>query len=282
MEYSVFIRQDNIFVYCMHEYEQGQILLIVVLVMVTALTVGLSVAARSVTNTRTSEAAANSEKAFSAAEAGIEQSLALVTPAVVNGTFTNNSSYSTTVVTVAGQAFALNNGSPVLQDSPMDLWLSKYPGYTNQWSGNFTIYWGQSANACSQAALEVLVLSGTTATPQLTRYAFDPCAARQATNHFTLVTTSSYPSIPGGPYTFSSTTINVIGGFFARITPLYAPASIGVTGCTTANTNCSSLPSQGSVIQSTGTSADTQREVVTYRYYPSLPTELLQYNFFAP
>ena len=173
----------------MQEYQRGQILLIIVLIMVTSLTIGLSVAARSITNVRTSQDSANSEKAFSAAEAGVEQSL--TSNLATSGTFTNNSKYTTSFINVAGTSFALNNGAPVLQDSPVDLLLSTYPGYTNPWSGNFTIYWGQASNICDPseakntlAALEVLVLSGTLANPQMARYNIDPCALRRLSNNF--------------------------------------------------------------------------------------------------
>lgn len=259
------------------EYQRGQILLIVVLVMVTALTVGLSVAARSVTNTRTSEESSNSEKAFSAAEAGIEQSL--TSDASATATFPNNSSYKTTMVTVAGTALHLNNGSSVLQDSPIDLWLSTYPSYTNQWSGTLTIYWAQASNSCTAntvAALEIMVLSGTVANPQLTRYNLDPCSARYLGNNFQPVAAGG-GTIGGTSYTYS-TNIPVTNGLFATIIPLYASSIIGVSVCNT----CTALPSQGTVIQAVGTAEDTEREVVTYRYYPILPTELLQYNFFVP
>src|ERR1039457_1993808 len=103
----------------MQEYQKGQILLIVVLIMVTSLTIGLAVAARSITNVRTSQDSANSEKAFSAAEAGVEQTL--TSNLATSGTFTNNSAYKTSLITVAGTTFPLNNGAPVLQDSPVDL-----------------------------------------------------------------------------------------------------------------------------------------------------------------
>lgn len=261
----------------MYNYQKGQILLIVVLVMVTALTVGLSVAARSITNTRTSSSSANSEKAFSAAEAGIEQSL--TTNTATNGSFPNNSSYKTSLVTVAGNSFALNNGSPILQDEPVDLWLSTYPGYTNQWNGTFTIYWGQSTDVCSQnqannsmAALEMIVLSGTKANPQITHYTYDPCAARQIDNNFASVSSGGF-TIAGQTYEYSTPPITVVNGLLTRVIPLYAPTNIAIQ-------NSGGFPAQGTVIQSTGTSEDTQREVITYRFYPSLPTELFQYNLF--
>src|SRR5580704_3918483 len=100
----------------MQSLEKGQIMLIVVLVMVTALTVALSVAARSITNTRSSQEDANSEQAFSAAEAGIEKSL--TSNNAVTGSFSNSAKYQTTMVTVGGVEFSLNNGSPVLKDEP--------------------------------------------------------------------------------------------------------------------------------------------------------------------
>jgi Tfp pilus assembly protein PilX len=264
----------------MQEYQRGQILLIVVLIMVTSLTIGLSVAARSITNVRTSQDSANSEKAFSAAEAGIEQSL--TSNLATSGTFTNNSKYSTTLITVAGTSFPLNNGAPVLQDSPVDLLLSTYPGYTNPWTGNFTIYWGQSVCTTTNtiAALEVVVLSGTLANPQMARYNIDPCAQRSLSNKFQNVIPGG-GAVAGTAYIYSST-IAVTSGLFVRIVPLYAPAAIAVTGCNATNTVCNALPSQGTVIQSTGTSADTERQIVTYRYYPTLPSEILQYTLFVP
>lgn len=274
----------------MYEYQRGQILLIVVLITVTALTIGLSVAARSVTNTRTSEDAANSEKAFSAAEAGVEQSL--TSNSAANGTFNSstNTKYSTTLITVAGTSFPLNNGSPVLVDSPADLWLSSYPiNYTNLWNGTFTVYWGKSTDVCTQsqttntmAALEIIVLSGTNASNvQSHTYDVDPCNARATGNGFQGAAGGG--TVSGTPYNFGFTVPTAIAnGLLVRIIPLYASTGIAVTGCNAAGANCTSLPVQGTVIQSTGTSENTERQVVTYRYNPVLPSELFQYNLFAP
>jgi len=70
--------------------QKGQALLIVVLVMVVALTVGLSIASKTIISLRTSTEEANSQKALAAAEAGIEQ--ALKTNQIASGTFTDNQS----------------------------------------------------------------------------------------------------------------------------------------------------------------------------------------------
>ena len=268
----------------MQDYQRGQILLIVVLVMVTALTVGLSVAVRTITSTRTSQEDTNSEQAFSAAEAGIEKSLSSNSP--VTGSFPNNSSFKTTVITVGGQQFSLNNGSPVLKDQPIDLWLSTYPGYTSPRTGNVTIYWGSSSDTCNSnelrntmAALEILIFRGTLANPQMDRSVVDPCTGRRLANKFQ--TAGGGGTVVGIPYRFSkSFTINT--GLFVRIVPLYAPATIAATGCNGAGAGCSNLPVQGTLVQATGTVADTQRKIQTYRYFPQLPAEILQYSFFVP
>ncbi len=267
------------------EYQRGQVLLIVVLVMVTALTVGLSVAARTITNIRTSQEAENSEKAFSAAEAGIEQSLTNGVP--VTGSFSNKSSYQTTVSTISGIEFPLNNGVPVLKDDSLDLWLSTYPAYSNPWSGTLTLYWGETSNTCtpseatnSMAALEVIVMNGTKNNPQTTRYALDPCSQRSLSNKFEFISPGG-GTIAGKTYAFRRT-LTISSGMFVRIIPLYSPTNIAVRGCDAANTTCNALPSQGTVVEAVGTADNTTRKLVSFRRYPKLPTELFPYSFFAP
>lgn len=259
--------------------------MIVVLVMVTALTIGLSVTARTITNIRTSQEAENSEKAFSAAEAGIEQSL--TSGSNVTGNFTNNASYTTTVSNVSGVEFPLNNGIPVLKDDSLDLWLSTYPTYANQWSGTFTLYWGNTGDVCTgseasntMAALEVIVMHGSRANPVVTRYALDPCSQRSLSNNFEFVP-SGGGVVSGKSYPYRRT-ITVASGMFVRIIPLYAPVAMGIRGCDAANTTCLALPSQGTVVEAVGTADNTQRKLISYRRYPKIPTELFPYSFFAP
>src|SRR3989338_3351838 len=117
----------------MRKNEKGQAFLIVVLVMVVALTVGLSVASRTVTNLRTTAEEENSQRAFSAAEAGIEKALKTGPISSPLDLGNNASIESVQIVGVSGTEFLLNGGNPVLQDDGFDLWLSSYPDYTNPW-----------------------------------------------------------------------------------------------------------------------------------------------------
>lgn len=130
------------------------------------------------------------------------------------------------------------------------------------------------------AALEIIVFSGTLANPQTTRYALDPCAARSLSNHFENVGVGG-DTISGVTYNFKKSIV-VNSGLFVRIIPLYAPTIIAARGCDAANANCTPFPTQGTLIQAIGTVANTQRKIQTYRYYPQLPAEILQYSFFIP
>ena len=98
---------------CMIKSRQsGQILLIVVLTMIVALTVGLSIAARIVTELKISKQNEESQRAFQAAEAGIQQTIQrqesinnLDNPVPLD----NNSAFSTTYEADEGQSIILNN-----------------------------------------------------------------------------------------------------------------------------------------------------------------------------
>lgn len=257
--------------------QQGQALLIVVLVMVIGLTVGLSIASKSITSLRSSTDEANSQKALAAAEAGIEQAIKS-NASIADGSFTNNTTYDTTVTKVLGTSFLLNAGNPVLADDGISLWLSDYSAdpnliYQNSWSGDLTVSWGNSSDGCSNAAIEIAVISGTKASPVLTRYVFDPCQVRSSVNRFTYLA-SSGTTISGINF-FYKTTISISLGLLAKIIPLYTNASMGVTGSTP-------LPSQGSTITSTGKSGGTERKVNVFQGYPEIPSEYFPYNLFSP
>jgi hypothetical protein len=267
------------------QYQRGQALLIVVLVMVTVLTVGLSLATRTVTHLRVTQEEENSERAFSAAEAGIEQSL--VTNLKASGNFTNGTSYKTSVIKLAGTEFLFNNGSSLFKDSTVDILLSDYPNFSTSWSGNITLNWGSQSDACANsefdntaAALEIIAITGTKLNPVSTHYAVDPCSSRASANHFEYVN-SGGGTVGGKAFAYKKT-ITVSSGLLVRVIPLYAPTKLGVNGCNNIGANCLSLPDQGSVVQSVGISDNTQRKIVSFVGYPALPAELFPFVLYSP
>lgn len=264
----------------MKEYQKGQILLIIILVMTVALTIGLSVATRTITNIRTSADEESSQRAFSAAEAGIER--ALQNSNSTSGNFTNNTTYQTAVSTVTGLEFLLNNGSPILKDNAVDVWLATYPNYTNPWNGTLTIYWGSSSDACtnsestnSMAALELVLISGTRANPQVTTYPIDPCGPRSAVNRFDNASISAGGTVLGKSFAFRKS-VTVTNGLLLRVIPLYAPTKAAIGNPLVA------FPAQGTMITSTGSSGDTQRKITGFREHPKLPVQLFPYVIFSP
>lgn len=265
--------------------QSGQALLIVVLAMVVSLTVSLAVVSRSITNLRTSTEEENSQRAFSAAEAGVEQVLKTGEEVTTAIDLENKSQIKKVdIVPVSGTQVLVNGGNTVEKDDGADVWLVPHngntPDYTQSWNGNLTFYWGSSSDQCNpdpsintMAALEIIVISGTQALPTSKRYAFDPCGARRASNNF------ASPPVGGGTiggksFANKTTSITVSSGLIARVIPLYSSTSIGVVGSIV-------LPSQGNRIESTGISGGTSRKIAFYQGYPTLPSEFF-YILFSP
>lgn len=263
--------------------QKGQMLLIVILVMTVALTVGLSVATRSITNLRVTEEEEASQRAFSAAEAGIEQALKLTQP----GDYFSKQKLSenariekVTITELSRSQLLLNNNNPILKDDGVDIWLSTYPDYAPpQWSGDLDIYWGSSSDDCqqtpasnTQAAIEVVLLTGPENNPVATHYVYDPCPQRRVENNFAvplagrqLLTTQFANRVR----------ISLNQGLIARIIPLYASTSIGIEGN-------SPFPPQGSVIESVGKSGESQHKISVFRGYPKVPNEFFPNLLLVP
>ncbi|MGA2911506.1 MAG: hypothetical protein ABSE17_02620 [Candidatus Levyibacteriota bacterium] len=262
--------------------QEGQALLVVVLAMVVVLTVGLAVVSRSVTNLRNSQQEIDSQKALSAAEAGVEQTIKSGTSITEPINISAQTTYQTSTETISGGSdFLLNGNNEVSQDDATYIWLIPYSPppaqlFTTSWSGNLNIYWGNSTTACNNAALEIAIISGTLATPTVTRYVYDPCSGRRSSNNFSVPSSPPLHPISGITLYNSTGTITVTNGFLARVTPLYANAYIGVSGNP-------ALPSQGTLITSTGTTdTNVVRKLEVFQGYPEVPAELFPFSLFWP
>lgn len=259
--------------------QRGQVLLIVILIMVVTLTIGLSVVSRSITTLKTTRESESSQRAFSAAEAGIE-SIITSSNGVTSKTLTNNSSFTTSIANVSGATLLINNGFAVPQDDGVDVWLSTYPGYTSQYNGTVRVYWGQQGETCSsannsQSALEIVTMTGLTSAPVIKHYAVDPCNARAALNGFngTVLAGGTINSVSfAHSFQIPDTIVN---GLLMRVVPLYASSRLAVSG------NGANLPAQGQEISSTGTYGQATRKITVTKGYPKLPIELFPFLLFS-
>lgn len=280
--------------------QKGQVLLIVVLVMVVALSVGLSIASRSITNLRITSEEENSQKAFTAAEAGIEEAIKAnppgknvgSNPVIANESLGNNANIQQVSIQEIKNTtdILVNNGNVVPQDDGADIWLTNYNSdYTKlyqppYWSGTLTFYWGSSSDVCSatasqntQAAIEVVVISGVRNNPRIDRFAYDQCPGRLAVNKFSVANTGTYTlNTTNGQKTFHYQAVipNVQNGLIARVIPLYAQTSIWVNGT-------QNFPSQGRIVTATATSDTTTRKISYFQGYETLPSEFF-YSLFSP
>ena len=262
------------------EKQKGQILLIVVLVVIVASTIGLSLASRSITSLRSTTEEVESQKALAAAEAGIERAIQNTVPIGLSGENpSNNSRYTTTFQTIDGAQILLNGGLAVPKDGGADLWLSTYSADPLSnfgaplWGGDLTVYWGDSTTPCDNSALEIIIVSGPKNNPVLKKYAYDPCPARQNENKF------SAPSINGGnvsgkTFSHGTTIAGVSSALIARIIPIYGNTAVGISGTLP-------FPTQGYRIDSTGVSGQANRTIRVFKGYPQTYLPYLSYGLFV-
>ncbi len=278
----------------------GQILLIVVLTMIVALTVGLSIAARIVTELKLSKQNEESQRAFQAAESGIQQTLERqvdIAPRILE----NKASFSTTYEADLGPAIVMNNGQAVDQASGADVWLSDYSTESNLQFNNpmgsggpvaITLYWGSpSQTSCNTGdgdkiapAIEVVVLSGSVANPIIQRSVYEATGCNLVPARITTATPGTVPvaadkpKVDGPQFQYKAplkfNNIDLSNGLIMKVIPIFNSSIVGFS----ANTP---FPKQGSVITSTGASGDTVRKVVYYQSFPQMPLEVFPYSLLS-
>lgn len=281
------------------DLERGQVLLVIVLVMIVALTIGLSVVTRSITNLQITSEEESSQRALSAAEAGIEKALQSGKGSSAGVDLKNNSTIDKiTVNDISGTEFLVNNGNVVLKDDGADVWLAQNerdPKYVPAYSGStITVSWGSLGDSCAEgtaAALEILIISNKAGGGrQIQTFPYDPCNSSSSTNRVSSnnFCTSTSPQsaacpnplqiqnneVKGKRFAFS-VIIPATNGILARMVPLYASTPIGVRSDV-------ALPSQGQIIESLGSSGSTQRKISVYKGFGKIPVEFFPYILFSP
>src|SRR3989338_7729209 len=126
----------------------GQVLLIIVMLLATAITVVLSITFKATTDIQLSKLEEENQRALAAAEAGIEKALS------TGGNVSIDSSLATglagfegnaTITTAVSTTFV----SPLLQkDQQYTFYLSDYPTFTNHLSGNLSFWYGSEGTSC--------------------------------------------------------------------------------------------------------------------------------------
>lgn len=284
-----------------HESRQnsGQALLIVVLIMAVSLVVVLSVSTRSTTDVTQTSYNESALRAFSAAEAGVEEALLKNSgtggsPVVVDSEA--NVSYSA-VVQTPSSTDRFEHPEPALSGQSRTFWMVSHDS-----SGNLTcsgglpctrasqmeVCWGTAGtpnNSAQTPAVEVTMYYDDTyqavaspnnyANVKTYRFTADPSSSRLSSNNFAAATSSC----SFGNYAFSTGTLNLnvlpsgcatsgSGGCMTMVKTrlLYNTTTAHRTGLRVVG-GSGLLPSQGIQVESTGTAGDSTRKVSVFRSF---------------
>lgn len=260
-------------------YQEGQILLISLLVLSLATTVALSLIGRSTTDVSISNQISQSSRAFSAAEAGIEEALKIGSGTEGAQVLATGVTYSVTKDDIGGAAGAYVFPKKASRGTTETLWLvdhnadgtlAETPTYT---AASIDVCWSSETTT---PAMIVSVAYKTGAQYRVAKGAYDPDSTRASTNKFSGVTATTGGCGAGTGTTYKQTVtfadfvpaINPASDtlLMLRLQPAYADASLAVNALGV-------LPLQGSKLESTGTSeTGITRKIVVYQQYRSPPS----------
>jgi hypothetical protein len=268
--------------------QSGQIALIALLVLTVATTVGLSLIGRSTTDVSVTRNIEESNRAFSAAEAGIEEGLApgfsgptgvVIDPAL-------GVKYSIAVTPVGGSDRTFIFPQPTSREDTETVWLV---GHKSDGTIDDTVkYTGSLIDACWSSGppipgVVVSVLYKTGAgVYRVAKATYDDSAAGRADN-FSEPTAKSGGCGAGTNTTYRSritfSDYGILGSdtpISLRIRPVYSGAQIAV-----APESGHPLPSQGSTVESTGTSgSDVNRKIIAFKQYRA-PAPIFDYAVYS-
>jgi Tfp pilus assembly protein PilX len=267
------------------KYHSGQIALIALLVLAIATTVGLSLIARTTTDVSVTRNIEESTRAFSAAEAGIEETLKSGVASAGTIDPTLGVSYITAIAPATGGV-----GNPfvfpqkTLSENTETVWLVAHDPSTGMIIETPT-YTANTIDVCWSSesitpAIVISVLYKTGSAYQVAKAAYDPDGSRA--NNF------SAPTALTGGCTGTNTTYR--GRItFTNFVPAINPASDTLialrirpvySGTLIAIAPAQNLPNQGNRIQSEGTASGVNRKIIVYQQYRA-PESIFDYAVYS-
>lgn len=272
----------------MRKLKSGQALIIILLVMAISLTLGVSVASRSISTLRQISFSAQSAKALAFAEAGAEEALKCLNDGDCSAPYDpspvdldgggDDFDYQ---ISVLGQSSVFDELPPIERDKTVEVDLSGYPRDTL-----VQIYWvdrSVSGQVNASSAVEVLLIycddNGPTCTTKNykgLRRAFDTVAGRD--NGISKITLGSY-SVGGTTYGYRTSVKPPAGKYplVMRLRFLYSTEAVSLAVQAAGG---ALIPSQGAKVESIGFSGQVKRKVEVIRTDPAL-SELFDFAIFS-
>ena len=276
--------------------EGGQALLLVLLSMAVVLTVVLSILSRTVTDIAVTSRGEEALRAFSAAEAGVEQ--ALIVGADIGTTTIGDATFSADVSGFAAGTQEFANPVALASGESLLLWFvahdadsnlvcnAQYPCFTGS---QFRICWGKPGTPSGNATTPAVEIStfyaftpGNLGTTRIARITADPNATRRASNNFS--TDDGGTCTTGNEsFAFQKTVdlsaLGVLPGSygvqnglqFAKIRIFYNTDIAHEAGINVNFAGNTLLPSQGIRIESVGASGQANRKIDVFQGFGDPP-----------
>lgn len=266
--------------------QNGQIVLVLLLIISVALGIGLSIVNRSISDISTATKIEQSSRAFSAAEAGIERAVKNSLSNQDTPTFTLGESEVNVDVKdnlpEAGQALEY---PPISKEEIAHVWLVNpttlaADGYNGTPGGTpLYIYWGDlSATGADIPAIEISFVYLSGSNYQTQKFYYDLDGSRRSSNGFLDPGNCTHSPVTSALSTRSfkcRVTIDVNTTNFPGLTRLtlvrarilYSSISQPFAVAATSG----SLPKQAKMFTSTGTTVDTQRKVRLFQVSKVVP-----------
>lgn len=258
----------------------GQMLLVTILVLTIAITIALSLIGRATSDIGMSARLEESARAFSAAEAGIEDALQNQTQTITPVSVSKDAAYTTTIAQVGGTSSVYSFASSTKKGDVATVWLVSHaaggaldedPNASHYCSlvGACTIdvCWNQSAVIPATEAV-VYYLNTGTGVYDLQRFAFEPDPVRTG-NKFTPITDTAGCGKDTGVYktTVTLPTSNALP-LMLRLRPYYQDAVYSVSPV-----GGRILPVQYQEVTSVGkTGTGVTRKIIVKKQYESPPS----------
>ena len=263
---------------------KGQALLLVLFVLAVVLTIGLAPLSRSVSDISISQSGQEPSRAFSAAEAGIEQAL-------IGGSLTGNLGEAQFKAEVASSGqdltyFLYPERIPAGQ--LINFWLTSHDASGNLSCTNLPCFsgdtlkvcWGESGTPNNQPATPALEIALFHAngldfsTVEVNRWTFDPNPGRRSTNNFAAPLGASSCGISGQNFAFSTNPLGLPAGrrLLLLQATLYYNTTTSHPVAFQEPTATYTFPSQGQLVTSQGTSGQSSQTIQVFRSFAAPPT----------
>ncbi|OGG01839.1 hypothetical protein A2Z33_01135 [Candidatus Gottesmanbacteria bacterium RBG_16_52_11] len=274
-----------------NDRQSGQVVLITLLVLSVATTIALAMAGRTTTDVKISTQVEESSRAFSAAEAGIEEGLR--TGAGTGGSAVSIGDPNVTYEVAVNEMLPTSTfvyPSMTDEGDTATLWLTDPSGPTLPTSGDYNWHIIRLCFGNATAPLPAMVVAVyyyESGTYKVARMAFDPDGARAAGNNFTSIAATPGDCGTGNPnithYRNLDLTLpasfnlpSATAALMLRFKPLYNSAQIAVVG-----QNGEMIPKQGNVIESCGTMANSVTRCLNTQQRFRTPSGLFDYVIFG-